>query len=450
MALDGLGDVDLAERHAQSLAQNLGVGAGALRRAEAGHRQGHNILRVAAQHLTGAHGHQQGQAAVQPAGDTQHAALGVGVLHALGKALGLDAQNQLAPLGAGRGVLRHKRRAGDRAGQRQLHGRQLKFHSGVAVRFRHKRRVALALLHHAAQVQLSHGILARKRCSVGQQTAVLGNQVVARKRHVGGAFAVACVGVEVRTQQTCALPADKLTAVGCLADGFIAGGQVCHNGSPGQCVGTAWRDGRPQVLADLGCQHKGGQLFAGKQKVRADQRLLPGQLDALGLTHTGDKVALLVKFAVVGQVYFRHQTQQLTVAEHRRTVVQLAVMAHRQADEDNDVQSLAGLQNRGKAVLGPTQQGILQEQVTAGVAGQRKLRQAEQLHIFFGVLTHDADDLVGVVGAVGHAQGGAGRSSADKAVFKSGKAVLHSQTSFIIIYKNYHSTVGELPQVRVL
>ena len=200
-------------------------------------------------------------------------------------------------------------------------------------------------------------------------------------------------------------------------------------------MGTARRNGGPQVLADLGCQHKGGQLFAGKQKVRADQRLLPGQLDALGLTHTGDKVALLVKLAVVGQVYFRHQTQQLTVAEHRRTVVQLAVMAHRQADEDNDVQSLAGLQNRGKAVLGPTQQGILQEQVTAGVAGQRKLRQAEQLHIFFGVLAHDADDLVGVVGAVGHAQGGAGRSSADKAVFKSGKAVLHSQTSFIIIYK---------------
>ena len=146
-------------------------------------------------------------------------------------------------------------------------------------------------------------------------------------------------------------------------------------------------------------------------------------------------MALLVKLAVVGQVYFRHQTQQLTVAEHRRTVVQLAVMAHRQADKDNDVQSLAGLQNRGKAVLGPTQQGILQEKVTAGVAGQRKLRQAEQLHIFFGVLAHDADDLVGVVGAVGHAQGGAGRSSADKAVFKSGKAVLHSQTSFVIIYK---------------
>ena len=110
-------------------------------------------------------------------------------------------------------------------------------------------------------------------------------------------------------------------------------------------------------------------------------------------------------------------------------------MAHRQADEDNDVQSLAGLQNRGKAVLGPTQQGILQEQVTAGVAGQRKLRQAEQLDVFLGIFAHDADDLLGIIHTVGHAQGGAGCGGADKTVFKSGKAVLHSQTSFIIVYK---------------
>ncbi len=57
----------------------------------------------------------QGQAAVQPAGDTNYGALGVGVFHTLGKALSLDAQNQLAALGAC-GVLRHKRRGRRRGG----------------------------------------------------------------------------------------------------------------------------------------------------------------------------------------------------------------------------------------------------------------------------------------------------------------------------------------------
>ena len=54
-------------------------------------------------------------------------------------------------------------------------------------------------------------------------------------------------------------------------------------------------------------------------------------------------MALLVKLAVVGQVYFRHQTQQLTVAHNGGAVVQFAVAAHRQADQNHDVEALAGL-----------------------------------------------------------------------------------------------------------
>ena len=48
-----------------------------------------------------------------------NSALGVGVLHALGKALSLDAQNQLAALGASSIILRHKWRGGDKPRQRR-------------------------------------------------------------------------------------------------------------------------------------------------------------------------------------------------------------------------------------------------------------------------------------------------------------------------------------------
>ena len=244
---------------------------------------------------------------------------------------------------------------------------------------------------------------------------------------------MAGIGVEIGAEQPRTLPADQFAAVGGLADRLITGREIRHHRGPCQRMGAAWRDGCPQILAHLGGQHKGGHLLTGEQQVRTNQRFLPGQLDTLRLTHTGDEVALLVKFAIVGQVHFWHKAQQFTVAEYCRAVVELAVVAYRQPDEDNEVQPFAGFQNRGKAVLGPAQERFLQEQIAAGVAGQCKLRQTEQLDVFFGVFAHDADDLVGVVGAIGHAQGGAGCGGTDESIFKSGKAVLHSQTSFIII-----------------
>ena len=245
MAVDGVGDVDLGKADTQRLAQNFGVGAGAFSGAEAGHRQGYNFFRVAVQHLAGTHGHQQSQTAVQSAGDAQHGALGVGMLDALGEALRLDAQDQLTAFGTGGGILGHKRRGGDLPRQGQFHRRQLKLHAGVPGGLRHKGGVALALLHHAVQIQLGHSGAAFKGGSLGQQGAVFGNQVMPGKGHIGGAFAVAGVGVEIGTQQPCALPADKLAAVGSLADGLIAGGKVGNHGRAGQCQRAAGGHGAP-------------------------------------------------------------------------------------------------------------------------------------------------------------------------------------------------------------
>ena len=194
----------------------------------------------------------------------------MGVLHALGKALSLDAQNQLAAPGAGGGILRHKRRGGDLPRQGQLHGRQLKLHTGVACRLGHKGRVALALLHHAVQIQLGHGSAALKGGSLGQQGAVFGNQVVPGKSHVGGAFAVACVGVEVGAQQPRGLLPYQVAAVGGLADGLIAGGKVGDHGRPGQCQRAAGRHRAPQILAHFNAQHKAFQLLAAEKQPCTD------------------------------------------------------------------------------------------------------------------------------------------------------------------------------------
>ena len=137
-------------------------------------------------------------------------------------------------------------------------------------------------------------------------------------------------------------------------------------------------------------------------------------------------MALLVKFTVVGQVLLGYQAEQLSVADNRRAVVQLAVVRDRQPDQRNQIQAGACVQDRSQPVLSPLQQRVLQKQVTACVAGQAKFGEADQLHILGGVHAHGVDDLLRVIGAVGHAQGGGGGSHSDKSIFKSGKAVLHS------------------------
>ena len=137
------------------------------------------------------------------------------------------------------------------------------------------------------------------------------------------------VGIQVGGQQPGALPADQRTAIVRLADGFVAGGKIGDHRCARQRVAAAGRHGCPQILAHLNAQHKIGQLLAGKQQIGADQRFLPGKLDALSLAHGGYKMPFFVKFAVVGQISLGYQPQQLAVADDRRAVVKLGVVAHR-------------------------------------------------------------------------------------------------------------------------
>ena len=343
VAFHRVGNVDFGKADAQCFAQNLRVGAGALGSSKAGHGNGNNVLGVTAQHLAGAHGNQQSQAGIQPARNTHNSALGVGVLHTLGKALSLDAQNQLAALGAGSIILRHKWRGGNKPRQRCFCHFQIKADGRVSGGIRRKGCVADALLHHAAKVQLGCGGTVGERLGLAQQCTVFRNQIVGGKGHIGGAFAMPGVGIQVGGQQTGALPADQRAAIVRLADGFVAGRKIGDHRCARQRVAAAGRHGRPQILAHLNAQHKIGQLLAGKQQVGSDQRFLPGQCDALRLAHTGDEVALFIELTVVGQMQLWYKAQQLAVAHNGGAVVQLAAAAHRQADQNHDVEALTGL-----------------------------------------------------------------------------------------------------------
>ena len=243
---------------------------------------------------------------------------------------------------------------------------------------------------------------------------------------------MAGVGIEIGAQEPRGLLRDKLTAVFGLSGGLVAGGKIHNDGRAGQCVRRARRQRRPEILADLRRQHEFRHGAAAEQQLRAEQRLLPGEADAPDAGWRGGEVAALIEFAVVRNVGFRNEAEQPPAADDGRAVVELAVHIDRQADGGDQRQRLAGLQNGAERFFGGPLQRLLQKQVAAGVAGQAKFRKADQLHALGRVHAHGVNDLLGIIGAVGHVQCGGGGGCADKSIFKSGKAVLHSPNFLLI------------------
>ena len=85
------------------------------------------------------------------------------------------------------------------------------------------------------------------------------------------------------------------------------------------------RQRAPQILAQLHTQHKAGHLAAAEEQGRTERHLLPADCYRLNLSAARGELTLFVELAVVGQVYFRHQTQQLPVADDSGAVIELAV-----------------------------------------------------------------------------------------------------------------------------
>ena len=406
VAAHGVGNANFLKAYAQLPAQNFGVAAGALGGAKAGHGHRQHIGGGAVQLLHGAHCHQQGKTAVQAAGNANDRCFCVGVLQPLGKAVGLHLQNQLAAGGAALRVTGHKGCGADAAGEYRFLRCKVKFHRDVALGAVLKAGVAGTLGFHALAVQLGLGVVARKGRSLGKDAAVLGDEVMPGKHHVGGAFAVPCRGVQVAAQQPGRLVCHQCAAVLGLAHGLIAGRKVCNDGRARQCVEGGGRQGAPQVLAQLYAQHKTGHLAAAEQQRRAKGHLLPADGHRLHLGAAGGELPLFVKLAVVGQVGLGHNTQQLPPAQHGSAVVQLAVHQQRQANQHYGVQC-AGLRKQPlQCIQCALLQGALQKQIAAGVAGKAKLRENRQLYPPLRGSLQLCQNLLRIIGAVCHPQGG--------------------------------------------
>jgi hypothetical protein len=100
---------------------------------------------------------------------------------------------------------------------------------------------------------------------------------------------------------------------------------------------------------------------------------------SLARLRAGGELALFVKLAVVGQVGFRYQRQQLAAADGGGAVIELAAVPHRQAQYHQRISAGRGLADLLQRLQRAPQQGIGAKEVAAGVARQTQLRQHQHI-----------------------------------------------------------------------
>ena len=410
--LHRLADVDALQGGPQALGQLHGVVPGAVGGAEAGHGHRDDVAGRPVQQLHGHGGDEDGQSGVQAAGQAHHGGLGPGVLQALGQAQGGDLQNLVAPLRPVPRVLRHEGVGGDIPGELGLAQLQLEIVGVGILSPGGEGGHAPALIGQPVHIDLADGEAGGKP-PLRQQGAVFGNQVVAAEHQVGGGLPLSRVGVHIAARQPGGLARHQLPPVVGLAHHLVAGGQIQNQRGPLGAQACGGGIGDPKILTDLHPKDQIGHVAAEDLVGGKPHDLLPREFHGAveeAAVRGGGEPPSLIELPVVGDVGLGHQTQDLSLVDDGGAVVELVVGPHRQAHGGHHIQVPSGLQNGLQALLGPPEQGVLEKQVPAGIAGEAQLGQAQHPHPLLVRLPHEGKYLFRVIAAVRHPDlGGAGR-----------------------------------------
>ena len=206
--------------------------------------------------------------------------------------------------------------------------------------------------------------------------------------------------------------AEHIAPVLRLADDLIAAREVQDDRRAQLRKPHARRVGDPRVLADL---HAHDDVRRKLDQHVAARVPFPAEAEH-AVFGSGRKMPRLIKLGVIRDILLCRQRKQLAAAEHGRAVVQRAARRHRDTDRAEDVQVLRPLDQRPKARLGALHQLPVLEQVAAGIARHRKLREHDDRRAVFRRLRDHPVHLFRVIGAVRHPDGGRGRRDADESV----------------------------------
>ena len=210
--------------------------------------------------------HDESQRGIQAAGQADNCRLGVRMAQTGRKTGCLQRQDLLAALVAERLVRRNEWRAREGpVDQIVLH--RLEREREHAALDRLECVHALTLVRQTLEVDIRVNDALREHLALGQQCAVLRDEVVTREHKVLRRLTETGICIQVRTQQSAGLLTNKVAAVACLADDFIRSRQVDDNVRAHLRQRGGRRVRHPQVLADLHAKREQRLLIALKNAV---------------------------------------------------------------------------------------------------------------------------------------------------------------------------------------
>ena len=127
-------------------------------------------------------------------------------------------------------------------------------------------------------------------------------------------------------------------------------------------------------------------------------------------------MALLVELRVVRNVRFRDERQYIACVHDSRDIVQLALDAQRQTDDDDGGKLFAFAADGFERLQRALEQRFLQKQVAAGVAGQAQLGEGDELRALCGSLLRLLHDLRSIIFAVRNVKIGRRGGDFDKSI----------------------------------
>ena len=126
----------------------------------------------------------------------------------------------------------------------------------------------LTLMCKALEVDIRVNDALREHLALGQQCAVLGDEVVTRENEVLRGLTETGIRIQIRAQQTTGLLTNKVAAIACLADDLIRSRQVDDNVRAHLRQSSGRRIRHPEVLADLHAEGEQRLLIALEDRVR--------------------------------------------------------------------------------------------------------------------------------------------------------------------------------------
>ncbi len=269
-----------------------------------------------------------------------------------------------------------------------------------------------ALLPNPVEVDVGHAATRTIGEPLGlvEQLAALVEHRLAVPGQVGRRLALAGGGEGVGSRAAGAGAADEEATVLGAGHRDRAAREVRQHGRSRQGRLGARRDRDPHVLADLHVQSQPRHVGGVEDQVWPEGYVAAGHPDRrTPAVVTGREPATLVELAVGRQVGLRRDAQHLASVDDDCAVEHASAVHERGADDQDGEQICRRLDDVGDGLVHALQQGVLQEQVVGGVAGERQLREDGDGDALLVALAGLGEDGAGVGGGIRERHGdGAG------------------------------------------